>query len=288
MNGIAIRPARPGDVRPALALAWRVFMLHSAPLYKRRAVRHFRRTCKDREAVRAYKAGKAPMFVAWDGERLVGMAAASWRRAGRISLLYVDPYYHRRGIATRLMDTLIAAMGAPKITLGSSAHGVPFYLKYGFVPTDAEQHKYGAIWTPMEYTPVAIRPARPEEIPIGLDLARRVFQEFIHPGENTAAKYDTEHETMFVALAGERVVGMTSQRGGCHIRKLYVDGAWHRRGIATKLLDAIIASMGADRVTVNSSPYAMPFYLNYGFVPAGEEIKADGFVFTPMAYEKGA
>ncbi|MDR2687056.1 MAG: GNAT family N-acetyltransferase, partial [Oscillospiraceae bacterium] len=76
MNTITIRPARPEDVRPALALALRVFMVHSAPLYKRRAVRHFRKTCKDKEAIRAYEAGNAPMFLAWDGAKLVGMAAA--------------------------------------------------------------------------------------------------------------------------------------------------------------------------------------------------------------------
>ena len=43
-------------------------------------------------------------------------------------------------------------MGVSKIRLGSSQHAVPFYLNYGFVPTDVEQHKYGAIWTPMAYT----------------------------------------------------------------------------------------------------------------------------------------
>jgi len=153
MNDIAIRPARPEDVRPAFALALRVFMVYSGQIYKRKAIRHFRKTCRDREAIRAYKTGQAPMFIAWDGEKRVGMAAASWRREGKISDLFVDPAYHRRGIATGLMDTLIAAMGAPKITLGSSVHGLPFYLRYGFVPTDVEQHKHGAIWTPMAFTP---------------------------------------------------------------------------------------------------------------------------------------
>jgi ribosomal protein S18 acetylase RimI-like enzyme len=154
---ITVRPARPEDVRPALALAIRVFMIYSAPLYRCKAVRHFRKTCRDKEGIRSYETGKAPMFIAWDGEKLAGMAAASWRRESKISLLYVDPAYHRQGIATGLMDTLIKAMGGPRVTLGSSPHGVPFYLKYGFVPTDEEQHKHGAIWTPMAYENVAPR-----------------------------------------------------------------------------------------------------------------------------------
>jgi len=302
MNDIAIRPARPEDVRPALALAIRVFMNYSAPLYKRRAVRHFRKTCKDKEAIRAYQAGKSPMFVAWDGEKLVGMAAASWRRAGKISDLFVDPAYHRRGIATRLMDALIAAMGAPKITLGASTHGKPFYLQYGFVPTDEEQHKHGAIWTPMEYAvPVAIRPARPEDVCSALDFAQNIFEEYVLPdfappaSERLGLHKDTEEQTraylegrwaMFVAVAGERIVGMACERDGCHIRKLYVDGAWHRRGVATKLMDAILQSMNAPKITLNSSRCALPFYLNYGFKPTDTEQNENGFVFTPMAYER--
>ena len=135
---------------------------------------------------------------------------------------------------------------------------------------------------------ITIRPARPEEIPPALDLARRVFQEFIRPSGNATGNYDAERETMLVALAGERIVGMASQADGCHIRKVYVEGAWHRQGIATKLMDAMIESMPAQRITVNSSQYALPFYLRYGFKPAGDEQQHDGFSTTPMAYDRGA
>ena len=257
MSDIAIRPALPEDVCPALALAHRM--------------------CSGGVSPENYISGQWRMFVACDGADIVGMVCE--REGVHISRLCVEPAYRCRGIAIRLMDAIIAAMAVPRVTLNSSPEAVPFYLKYGCVPLDGEQRR-------MEYvTPVVIRPAQPEEIPPALDLAKRIFQEFIHPGENTAANYDTEHETMFVAAAGTRVVGMASQRDGCHIRKLYVEGAWHRQGIATRLLGAIIQSMGAERVTVNSSPYAMPFYLNYGFMPTGEEIQADGFVFTPMTYE---
>ena len=287
MNEITIRPARPRDVRPALALAIRVYMLYSAPLYSPEAVDYFPNKCRDEERIREFMDGKQLMFIAWDGYKLVGMAA---QRGEDVSHLYVDPDYHRRGIATKLMDRLIAAMGAPKVTLGSSPHGVPFYREYGFVPTDKEQHKHGAIWTPMEYTPAfVIRPARPEEIAPALDLAQRIFQEFIRPGENTAASYDAAHERMFVAVAGGRIVGMASQRGGCHIRKLYVDGAYHRRGIATGLLDAILQTMESTRVTVNASAYAMRFYLRYGFTQAGKaQDHGAGFITTLMAFDKGA
>ncbi|MCL2495305.1 MAG: GNAT family N-acetyltransferase [Oscillospiraceae bacterium] len=155
MNDIAIRPARSEDVRPALALAIRVYMIYSAPLYAPEAVEYFPTKCRDEERILEFMEGKRLMFTAWDGERLVGMAA---QRGASVSHLYVDPAYHRRGIATKLMDALIAAMGVPVVTLGSSPHAVPFYLRYGFVPTDEEQHKFGAIWQPMAYdVPVEIQ-----------------------------------------------------------------------------------------------------------------------------------
>ena len=136
---------------------------------------------------------------------------------------------------------------------------------------------------------IVIRPARPGEIAPALELAQRICSEFIRPGENTAGKYDAERETMVVALAGKKLIGMASQADGCHIRKLYVEGAWHRRGIATRLLDAIIQIMDAERITINSSRYALPFYLQYGFKPTDTEQKhSSGFVHTPMAYDKGA
>ena len=299
MSNITIRPARPEDVRPALALAIRVYMIYSAPLYSPEAVEYFPNKCRDEERIREFMDGKHLMFAAWDGETLVGMAA---QRGESVSHLYVEPAYHRRGIATKLMDALIAAMGAPRITLGSSPHGVPFYLKYGFVPTDAEQRKYGAIWQPMVYdVPYAIRPATPEDILPALDFAQGIFEQYVLPdfeppaSERLRIHMDTEEQiqayqeggwAMFVAMAGERIVGMACERDGCHIRKLYVDGAWHRRGIATALLDAIINSMAADRITINSSRYALQFYMKYGFVPTDTEQNKDGFVFTPMVYER--
>ena len=91
---------------------------------------------------------------------------------------------------------------------------------------------------------------------------------------------------MFVAVAGERIVGMACERDGCHIRKLYVDGAWHRRGVATRLMDAMMQGMDAPKITLNSSRYALPFYLKYGFQPTDTEQNKNGFVSTPMAYDR--
>lgn len=37
-------------------------------------------------------------------------------------------------------------------------------------------------------------------------------------------------------------------------------------------------------LTLNSSPYGLPFYLAIGFEPTGEEREINGIRFTPMRY----
>ena len=37
-------------------------------------------------------------------------------------------------------------------------------------------------------------------------------------------------------------------------------------------------------LTLNSSPYGLPFYLALGFVPQSEEQEINGIRFTPMKY----
>ena len=40
----------------------------------------------------------------------------------------------------------------------------------------------------------------------------------------------------------------------------------------------------AMALTLNSSPYGLPFYLAIGFVPLSEEQEMNGIRFTPMKY----
>jgi len=150
---------------------------------------------------------------------------------------------------------------------------------------------------------IAIRPARPEDVRPAHDFAQMIFEEYVLPdfdppaserlrihmdSEEQMLAYREGRQAMFVALVGDRIVGMACERDGCHIRKLYVDGAYHRRGIATRLMDAIIHSMGAPRITINSSRFALRFYEKYGFKPTDAEQNKDGFVFTPMVFTPSA
>jgi ribosomal protein S18 acetylase RimI-like enzyme len=74
--------------------------------------------------------------AAIDGE-LVGVAGAiDYRSVGHIGLVAVHPEKQRRGIATALMERLLAwfdERGCPVIRLDASPAGAPLYHKLGFV-----------------------------------------------------------------------------------------------------------------------------------------------------------
>jgi len=65
------------------------------------------------------------------------------------SLLVKD---FKKGIATELMSRMVGKLrlrGFDKVTANSSPYGLPFYRSFGFQPMDAEQKKYGFLFTPM-------------------------------------------------------------------------------------------------------------------------------------------
>ena len=148
IGNIVIRPARSQDVRPAIALSLRVFMEYTAPLLAEKSVEYYRAGCGDEAMLEKYETGQWRMFAAFDGETLVGMACE--REGAQIARLYVDSAYHRKGIATRLLKALLEGMNAAKITLSASPYALPFYTKYGFVPT-GEAHPWVPVLTPMVY-----------------------------------------------------------------------------------------------------------------------------------------
>lgn len=151
---------------------------------------------------------------------------------------------------------------------------------------------------------ITYRIATPGDIGPAFDLALRVFMEFealIDEAkaveflrEDFARKkkrpdiWITGGRLMYVALDNNIVVGMADARGNGHIQSFYVDSAYHRRCIGTVLLNHMVCELkmrGFNKITLDSSPYGLPFYLKYGFTPTGVEQKTDGFIGTPMAYE---
>lgn len=84
------------------------------------------------------------------------------------------------------------------------------------------------------------------------------------------------------------IVGMVLVREFWNLSCLFVVPEHQRRGIGTALLvDALTACRGLapnSCIKLNSSTYAVPFYLSHGFKPNGSERDLPGGC-VPLAYE---
>jgi GNAT superfamily N-acetyltransferase len=92
-----------------------------------------------------------------------------------------------------------------------------------------------------------------------------------------------------VAHADGEIVGVTEVRDWCHISLLFVAPQYHREGIGKALFQRSLeicrqSAMNLTKVTVNSSPYAVPIYEKLGFVRTDEEQLVNGIRFVPMIF----
>lgn len=148
-----------------------------------------------------------------------------------------------------------------------------------------------------------IRKAEVSEWDYAMELAFRVFlkyeaMEYGEEGTRSFAEFVTDEflkkmflmgeYLLFVAVADERIVGLISLRSGNHISLLFVDEAYHRKGIGSALVkylqEYMLQNTRYERITVNASPYGVPFYHQLGFHDTGKETTKEGIIYTPMEF----
>ncbi len=71
-----------------------------------------------------------------------------------------------------------------------------------------------------------------------------------------------------------------------HICCFFVKAQYHRQGIGKKLWEYLCKNSHSKTITVNSSPYAVPFYHKLGFIDTDIEQQSDGIKYTPMRFER--
>ena len=141
-----------------------------------------------------------------------------------------------------------------------------------------------------------------DEVRAALKLSRRVFDEFVGPdyseeGRDTfhkvtepdenVAKWQAREYVFYGAFWGDTLIGTAASRqDGSHIMLLFVDKAYHRKGIARRLVNALIADAPGHKLTVNASPYGAQAYERMGFVRLGGMVTKYGITFIPMEYNK--
>lgn len=151
-----------------------------------------------------------------------------------------------------------------------------------------------------------IRRINSDEVEEALSLALEVFMEFeapVYSPDGVAAfKRDIIENADFIAgcksgkcpiyaaFEGDVMIGIMGMRPTkTHINLAFTRKEYHRRGVATALFEYLLKDILAENpaleeITLNSSPYGLPFYLHIGFVPLTEEQEIDGIRFTPMKY----
>lgn len=136
----------------ALDLVWEVFEECDREDYEEKGVRTFEHFIRRESMEEGMDSGTMVFFGAYEASRLIGVIAM--RDGFHVSLLFVEPAYQRRGVATRLVRRAVSYCmdqrpGLRHITVNASPKGVPAYTAMGFYPLMDEQKKDGMRFTPM-------------------------------------------------------------------------------------------------------------------------------------------
>lgn len=219
-----------------------------------------------------------------------------------VGFVYTFPEHRGHRYAGKLFDEverLSEAESIPAVFLSTNHIGL--YEKYGF--------KFLDVMNDIDGKPsrvyvkrfalgdnIEIERITDDRIPKALALAWKVFLEYEspdYPPEGTEEFKKCLHDENYLsgieyygAFDGETLIGIIGIRAAeRHICFFFVDGNYHRRGIGTALSKQLLKDYRGEKITLNSSPYGVPFYKAIGFVPTDEEQTVNGIRFTPMKYE---
>ncbi len=112
------------------------------------------------------------------------------------------------------------------------------------------------------------------------------FKHFISP-DNIRERFKNGTDFILLAKDNSEIIGVISIRNNDHISTLFVDERYHKRGIASELLKRSlelihVKEKGIEKITVNSSPYAVEIYKKMGFKATDSQKLKDGIIFVPM------
>ncbi len=126
-----------------------------------------------------------------------------------------------------------------------------------------------------------------------ISLVWKVFLEFEAPDysqEGIEMFKDIIHDDEYLsqlschgAYGEGKLLGVIATRqNNYHIALFFVDGNHHKEGIGRRLFEAAKFSCSSPKMTVHSSPFAVPVYGKMGFVQTDNEQIENGIRFTPM------
>lgn len=150
----------------------------------------------------------------------------------------------------------------------------------------------------MEYL---IKEVKYEELDSAFSLIWDTFSEFVAPNyskdgidtfrinfiESKDFKdcFNNGKQIMYGAYSKEKLVGVISISENNNVSCLFVNKEYHRKGIASMLFSHIISLLKhrqVEKITLNASPYAVPFYHAIGFKDLNIQQDYNGILYTPM------
>lgn len=91
---------------------------------------------------------------------------------------------------------------------------------------------------------------------------------------------------MMVAVAGGKIIGVGSLRNRNHLSLLFVEEAYQRMGVGSRLLqrlcDYLKDEAGERHMSLQAAPYAVEFYRKQGFEPVKPEAEYAGIRVRAM------
>lgn len=89
------------------------------------------------------------IYGAFEQNKLIGILGIKNNRK-HISLFFIQPEHHRKGIGKKLFDYMENDHPADEMTVNSSTYAVPFYKHLGFEQTNDKQTTNGMTYVPMK------------------------------------------------------------------------------------------------------------------------------------------
>jgi hypothetical protein len=143
------------------------------------------------------------------------------------------------------------------------------------------------------------------DIKQALDLVNRVFSEFVavdysEQGNKSFNDYlkikyeevtndvQAGHKKVWGYFQNDEIIGVIATKDVSHIALMFVDKQHHQKGIAKQLYNKVLSETtdytDVTKVTVNSSPYAVPVYERLGFIKTHEQQEKEGIIYIPMTH----
>ena len=140
---------KPGDEKEVSDLVIRVYEQFIAPDFSEKGRKTFLDYATPDVILERFKAGNIILCRKEEG-RIVGMIEV--RENSHISLFFIDPDYHNRGIGRQLLDEVISRLRGKTdfLTVHSSIYAEKIYEKFGFFRIGELEETDGILHIPMK------------------------------------------------------------------------------------------------------------------------------------------